>query len=847
MMRGNVIFELRMAWRETRPAFRRFLFLIIAIALGVGALTGLRGFSVALDRSISRSARDLIAADIAVRFSSLPSPKEVEILESLTARGAQLSRTTETLSMVSSAKTSDPILSEIRAVDPMSYPFFGTVELEPPAPLRTMLSDDAAIVSQDLLIRTGSTPGDVIQIGSARYRIAAILKSEPDRIAFGVNLGPRILITRKGLERSGLIQFGSRASESFLFRLPASGLSLDKARAIITAEISRRIRIVDYRNPNPSVSRGLERATGFLSLIGLLALLLGGLGVSTTIHAYLRQKLDSIAILKCLGGRSNQIMRIYLAQGAVLGVLGSALGVGIGYIIQLLFPKLLKGWITLPAQLELAPGAALQGFCVGIFTTLLFLLPPLLAIRRVSPIRVFLREMPDTPYSALKRLQRDPLPLIFSLLLFAGIGLIASWLAESLRGGFTFLAALVCCMSVLGLTAKLLLMALRKIPRLSSLVLRQGLKNLNRPGNQAISILVALGLGVAFVLTVYFIQTSLISQIVKSAPADFPNVFLLGVTQQDRAGLQDFLNNRSGAVANALIPDIPSRLSTVDGRTADQLEMTPHEQRHFRGEFSLTWAESIPPDTRIVQGRWWRPPYPAPMISVGEEAARQFKIRLGSILEFDISGRKVRGEVVNIRDIEFSRPGISNQFIFSPGVLDDFPVSYIGTVRMQPSRVAGFQSSLFKQFPNITSIDVGQVLVRIQDLLDKMSAVIRFVAVFAIISGIIILASSVVSTRYQRIREAILFKTLGATRSQVAGIQAAEFLIIGSAAGLVGSILAAIAAYFLLGKLLNTDFDFQWMPLLVTTAATAILSITTGWLASRGVLNHKPLEILREN
>ena len=321
----------------------------------------------------------------------------------------------------------------------------------------------------------------------------------------------------------------------------------------------------------------------------------------------------------------------------------------------------------------------------------------------------------------------------------------------------------------------------------------------------------------------------------------------MGVTQQDKAALSDFLNNRSGAVANALIPDIPSRLSSVDGRTADQLDMTPHNRRHFRGEFSLTWAESIPPDTRIVEGRWWRPPYTAPMISVGEEAARQFKIRIGSILEFDVSGRPVRGKVVNIRDIEFSRPGISNQFIFSPGVLDDFPVSYIGTVRMQPSRVAGFQGSLFRQFPNITSIDVGQVLVRIQDLLDKMSTVIRFVAVFAIISGIIILASSVVSTRYQRTREAILFKTLGATRSQVAGIQAAEFLIIGSAAGLVGSVLAAIAAYFLLGKLLNTDFDFQWMPLLAATAATAILSIVTGWLASRGVLNHKPIEILREN
>jgi putative ABC transport system permease protein len=348
------------------------------------------------------------------------------------------------------------------------------------------------------------------------------------------------------------------------------------------------------------------------------------------------------------------------------------------------------------------------------------------------------------------------------------------------------------------------------------------------------------------VLTVYFIQTSLISQIVKSAPADFPNVFLLGVTQQDKAALANYLNsvNRSD---HALIPAISSRLVTVDGRAADQLNLTPHDRRHFQGEFTLAWAESIPPDTRIVEGRWWSPPFASPLISVGEEAARQFKIHIGSILEFDVSGRIVRGRVANIRDIEFSRPGISNQFLFSPGSLDGLPVSYIGTVRLPSSRVADFQNALFKQFPNITSIDVGQVLVRVQDLLDRVSTVIRFVAIFAIISGIIILASSVVATRYQRIREAVLLKTLGATRARVAGIQAAEFLIIGSAAGLVGGILAAIAAYFLLGRLLNTDFDFQWLPLLAAIAATAVLSIGTGWLANRGVLRHKPLEILREN
>ncbi len=842
-----MIFEIRMAWRETKPAFKRFLFLIAAIALGVGSVTGLKGFSQALDRSISQSARDLIAADMVVRLSSLPSDEDLNVLESLMDRGAELTRTVETLSMVSSVKTPDPVLSDIRAVDPQTYPFYGTVELDPGMSLRKALSDDAAVVSRDLLVRSNLSIGDRIQIGRNEFRIAAVLKSEPDRIGFSMDLGPRILITRTALDQSGLIQFGSRASESFLYRLPLSGLELEEARAIIRDGISRRVRITDYRDPNPSVSRGLERTTNFLSLIGLLSLLVGGLGVSTTIHTYLQQKLDSIAVLKCLGGRSNQIMRIYMVQGLALGAIGSALGIGLGYLVQLFLPQLLKGLIDLPANLELAPGAAIQGFTIGIFVTLIFLLTPLLAIRKIRPIRVFLREMPETQYSTLKRLRSDPLPLVSSLLLLLGIGLVASWLATSLRWGFAFLAALAGCILILIFASQLLLAILRRVPPLPVLAIRHGLKNLNRPGNHISSVLVALGLGVAFVLSIYFIQTSLISQIVKSAPADFPNVFLLGATESDKHELEDLLSRQKGIVARALIPNLPSRLSRIDGKTLDQLALDRHKRRYFQMEFNLTWSESKPPDMRIIEGQWWQPPFATPLISVGESAAENLNIRIGSILEFNIGGVMVRGEVLNIRDSEFSRPGTSNQFIFSPHSIDGLPSSYIGTVRIEPSLVPQLQSSLFGQFPHITSIDVGQVLTRVQDLLDKVTIVIRFIAFFAIISGIIILAASVVSTRYQRMREVVLLKTLGATRPQISRIQAAEFLIIGAAAGLVGSVLAAIAAHYLLGNLLSTEFQFQWIPLLACTATTAILSIATGWLASRGVLNHKPMEILREN
>ncbi|MEJ2108533.1 MAG: ABC transporter permease [Acidobacteriota bacterium] len=322
-----MVFEIRLAWRETRPIWKRFLFLIFAVALGVGALTGLKGFSRALERSMNESSRDLIASDLAARMNSPVSPEELGVLESLVEKGAEQTRTTETLSMVSAGEDSTAILSDVRAVDPRKYPFYGRVELEPPFPLGQALSKGNAVVSRDLLVRTGAATGDQIQIGAAQFRIAAVLKSEPDRISFGIDIGPRILISRDGLDRSELIQFGSRATESFLYRLPPD-LDPDEAAAELRDGMDRRIRISDYRNPNPRVSRGLQRTSNFLSLLGLLALLVGGLGISTTMYTYLQQKLDSIAILKCLGGRTNQILRIYVVQGLALGILGSLAGIG---------------------------------------------------------------------------------------------------------------------------------------------------------------------------------------------------------------------------------------------------------------------------------------------------------------------------------------------------------------------------------------------------------------------------------------------------------------------------------------------------------------------------------------
>jgi len=537
-----------------------------------------------------------------------------------------------------------------------------------------------------------------------------------------------------------------------------------------------------------------------------------------------------------------------LIQGVILGVAGSLIGVGLGYMVQMLFPRLLVGLLNIPTQIEIAPSAAVQGFLIGLLTTMLFLLPPLLAIGKIRPARVFLREMPETRYNVLKRLRQDPLPLLMSIVLLIGAGLLASWLAESFLRGFVFIGGLAGAITILALGAKLLLIVLKHMPRPSSLALRHGLANMHRPGSHVTSILVAMGVGVAFILTVYFIQTSLLAQIMRSAPTDFPNLFLMGITERDKDPLSAFLKEQSGtADSSSLIPMVSAKLERVDGKPIDQVGRGAPGRPRYHGEYSLTWMTEMPPYTKIAEGEWWKPPYNEKLISVTEEAAREMQIGVGSTLQFNCSGVTVSGKVTSIRNVEFVRPGSSNQFVFSPGALDNLPTNYIGSIRIPQSQVSRVQSELFSRFPSVTSIDVGQILNRVQNLLDKIAAIIRFVAFFAILSGVIIMASSIASTRYQRIREAVLLKTLGATRAQVARIQAAEFLIIGLAAGLIGGALAAAAARYLLGNLLNTEFEFRWIPFVVGTLATAAMAIATGWIANRGVLNHKPLEILREN
>ncbi len=845
---------LKIAWRDIRSSPAKFLFVILAVAVGVGALTGVRSFSRAFHNLLLRQARTLMAGDISLRVFAQPTAQQSAAIAGLEQRGVRDTSVTETLTMANSAEVPEPMLVSMKAVDPSVYPFYGEVKLDPPAPLRAILDDHAAAVSDDLLLRLKTHVGANLRLGGQDFRIAARLVSEPDRLTGSINVGPRVMISRQGLDRTGLISLGSRAAQRYLFVLPPAGPDVQQVRNILKRAFPEGL-IADYRETHPIVTRGLERSTTFLSLISLIALIVGALGVATAMHAHLRQKMDTIAVLKCLGASSGQVLRIYLAQTLALGLAGGLLGIGFGTLVQRAFPILIGRYFPVPPHMGLDLVPAAQGLAIGVLTTLLFTLPPLLGIREIRPAVIFRREMAEARPDWLKRWSRSRQAIATAGAILVGIGLIAAWLAgttlrDSLRTGAYFAGGLLVSLLVIAGAAWLLLRGLRLLMkgagRTLPAPLRQGIANLYRPGNHAQTVLVTLGTGVMFTLTVYLVQHALLAEMTQNAPPGMANVFLLDIPGAQRQALTELLKLQKGIeTAPEILSSVAMRLTSVNGEPVEKMHLQEWGRRFLRTR-SVTTAPVRPRETEILSGAWWDAHPATPQVCASEEAARILHLRAGMPLEWTAWGRTLHSNLACIERTDSVRMTARFEFIFSPGSLDGFPAIYYGSVRMRPRDVPAMQRAVYEKMPTITVINMADVLEIVQQVVDQIALVVRFVSAFTIIAGAIILASSVAGTRFGRVREVVILKTLGATRRRVAGIFSMEFLVLGAAAGLLGSLLATGFAALVVKRLLNSEFHFDPAADLFSIALTALVAVATGWLASYRILGQKPLEVLRD-
>jgi putative ABC transport system permease protein len=843
----------KIAWRELHAGKTKFLFVLLSVAVGVAALTGVRGFSQSFQRALLTQARSIMAGDLAARMFRQATPGELKDLDALSGEGVRRTVVTETVSMAMVQSDPVPLLVTLKAVDPCQYPFYGSVVLSTGADLRSALTDDTVVVDDNLLVRLRAKVGDQLKVGGRWFRIAAVIMKEPDRMTAGVGLGPRVMMTRTAMNETGLLQPGSRATERYLFALS------DKLKvADVRAQIEKTLpdaQISDFRETSPALTEGLDRATGLLSLICLVAMVLGAIGVAMAMRAHLQQRVEILAIMKSIGARSSDILRIYLFQTLVLGaggaLIGIALGVGVEYTLPAVFGKLLP----LRPEIRLPLNPVLAALGTGVLTTLLFCLPPLLDVRKVRPSLVLRRvvESGSAGWAGIPEWLRDHWVQISSIfVIVAGLSGIAAGLADSWLIGKWFAACLAgLLLFILGLSA-VTLRALRAFLARTRLhlhsALRHGLANLYRPGNQSAAVLAALGAGVMLILSVFLMQRSIVGALHEDVKPDTPNLFLVDMSGDEVPGIESLLRQQSG-VSGGLekIPIVSARVESVDGTPVDQLQVKNYPKRALRSS-TLSWADTPPDGTKIEEGKWWTPGATgaeASQMAVVEYLAKRLNLKIGSKLTFAAGDQEIAVRVAAVYRVTGEHAFARSEFVVPQALLQGLPTVWYGDIHAKPEAIPAIERALFAAYPTVTVINIADILTTIQGVVDQITLVIRFLAGFSILSGLIILASSVASTRFRRIREVVVLKTLGATRNRIATVFSVEFVVLGLLAGAVGALFANVLSRILLHRM-QVAFQHDVRGSLTAVVATAVLAVATGWIASFRILGQKPLEVLRE-
>jgi putative ABC transport system permease protein len=844
----------KVAWRDLHASWIKFTFVVIAVALGVGSLTGVRSFSLVFQRTLLAQARTLMAADLSAKDFHRYTDEQLSALDRLQDRGVDHTLVTETVSMASTATNPDPVLVSLKAVDPSKYPYYGTVVLTSGKPLRDELRDNTAVVSEEFLLRDHSHVGDTLHVGTKYFTITDVLRSEPDRISSSFSIGPRVVITQSVLPSTGLVRLGSRALERMLFRLSSQraqqGMDISALRKQVET-ILPEAQVTDYREANPALVHGLERSTAMLTLVSLVTMVLSAIGVAMAMHAHLQQRLETIAIMKALGARSSQVMRIYLLQTLFLGVVGALLGVATGFGVARAFPILLERLVSLPVEGQLAFSPVVIGLCTGVLTTLLFTLPPLLEIRSFRPLRILRRNVEQEQGTRLANIfPRDPIQIASIFVILIGLAAIASTLTESMMVGEWFAGGLLVVLVVLLLAASGLLATVRWTMQLQrrrfSPMVRQGLMNLQRPGNQSAAVLTALGLGVMLMMTIYYVQHAIVQDLqVTSGSTSVPNVFLVDVGSDELAGVKKLIAAQP-AVKGGLetIPIVSASIASLNGVPTDQLHILHYPKRMLRST-SLTWADTLPAGEKIIHGHWWKSEGATPQVAVSEDTATKLRLKVGSQIGFVAGEQTIATTVVAIVRADGDHIYARSQFILPNRVLAGQPVVWYAAFHADPERVGEVEKSLFGAYPTVTVINMADVLEVVRKVVDQIAMILRFVAGFVLLAGGIILASSVTATRFQRVREVAILKSLGALRKQVIRMLSIEFLMLGGIAGVAGVVCALALSSVLLHRL-DVSFHPSLGISIAAMMAAAILASVTGWLASYRILQQKPLEVLRE-
>jgi putative ABC transport system permease protein len=828
-----------------------------SISLGVAALVAIDSFAENVIESVREQARALLGGDVSLSSNERYTAKVNGILDSLRRGGTQLATQTSFASMAVVPRSGGTRLVQVRAISE-GYPFYGQIISEPAAAWPQLQQSRQAIVDPALLVSLDARIGDTLTLGTTSFVITGSLRSVPGEVGISAAIGPRVYIPEKYLAETGLLVFGSRAEYETLLKLASSSQQTRVANQLRPEVRNERVRVRTVRDTEYNLTEAIEQLRDFLGVVGLVALLLGGIGVASGVHAFVMRKIDTVAVLRCLGATSWQVLVIYALQAAAMGLVGALGGAILGVGFQLLLPGVLKDFLPVDVHVSFVPMAIGLGLAVGVWVALIFAMRPLVALRRVSPLQALRR---DTDNVVLRRERWEPLRMAISVVTVASVVLLAWSRAENVRRGIGFSVAILLAVGILWGSAALLSTLARRAVRPGwPFVLRQGVASLYRPGNQTLAVVLALGFGVFLMSTLHQVQHSLLRTLDLRLAQTRANMVFFDVQGDQGAGLDSILVNSKNEIVQQ-VPLVPMRVAAINGRSvaelmADSTTVAPDGRRRrrsawpLRREYRSTYRDTLVSSEQIVSGSWFSSSNDTttlPEVSMEQDVARELRLSLGDTVTWNVQGVRVPTRVTSLREVNWARFEPNFFAVFQSRALDRAPKQFVILARAaNATAVAQTQRAVVMRYPNVSSLDLTLVQRTVTDVLGKVTVAIRFMALVSLALGIPVLFSAVAATRRERLREGVLLKTLGATRRQIGRIMLAEYALLGTLGSITGVALSFGGAWALTHWIFRVAFAPSFTPALLVALAMIALAVSIGLLTGREVFRQTPMAALRE-
>ena len=832
---------IRMAWRDGKASGKRLALFMASIILGIAAVVSIQSFSDNLKENIGMQSKELMGADYLIDSDQLPNHKVQAIIDSL---GGAAGMEVKFASMASFPKNDATKLVQIRGIEG-NFPLYGTLDTAPATASNEYQEKGGALVDATIMLQYNLQPGDSVKIGALTFLISGALKSAPGSSAFTSSVAPPIIIPYRFIEDTGLLQVGSRMEYNYYFEADAN-TDLEKLNREVDPLLDAENADMDtHTDTSQRLGRRYENVGKFLNLVAFIALLLGCLGIASSVHIYIKEKLQSVAILKCLGATRRQTFLIYLLQIAGMGFLGGLIGTMLGIGLQYVFPMFLQDFLPFEVKISLTFTPIFIGLFLGLFMSVLFAILPLLGTWYVSPLQVLRIQEGNNPKS-LKATSLVLMGILVFVLLLA-YGLIQNW-----RYALAFVLGIVLTFAVLAGFAKLSMALIKKYFPLSwGFTARQSLLNLYRPNNQTMVLILAIGVGSFLVSTLYFTKDILLAKTSLENTTERPNIILLDVQTPQKEEVANSITARKLRLIDN-IPIVTMRMHSIKGRPVNDIRLDTTSQVNqwiLNHEFRATYRESLIASEQLMEGEWTPEVISdgSIPISLSDNVARDAMVEVGDTLVLNVQGVLMETVVGNIRAVDWGRAQLNFSIVFPKGILENAPQFHVLTTHVQDAESsASLQRDLVGRFPNVSIIDLRQVITIIEGILDKISLAINFMAFFSMLTGIIVLIGSVRNSKYQRLRESVLLRTLGAQSHQILKITALEYLYLGLLGSGIGVLLSILSTQLLAIFVFETPFIPSMAPFLILIPGITLLVLGIGLMNSKRVINSPPLQVLRK-